>query len=122
MAFSGRLSQPVTLYRRAGESRGGTTQERYIPYRETGAAVRDESEREHDEHEAAAIEHGVYFTLRAQDLPTDGLIGWGGRFFRVRRIDRGDYRGRRMRVTAYEVRPRATIRQSEVDANGEIRI
>lgn len=122
MDFSGRLCQPVTIYRRAGETSGGTQAERYLPIRETGAAVRDESEREHDEHEAAATEHVLFFTLRRQEIPTDGLIGFDGGLYRIRRIDQGDRRGRRIRVTAFRVTPRATIRQSEVTEPGEVRI
>lgn len=122
MEFSGRLSQPVTIYKRAGVSAGGTKAERYLPLRETGAYVRDESTREHDEHEAALTEHVLYFTLRVQDVPSDGLIGWNGGYYRVKRVDRGDYRGRRMRVSAYRVEPRATIAQDEVLEDGEVRV
>lgn len=122
MDFSGRLGQPVTIYKRAGESAGGTKAERYLPVRKTGAYVREESEKEHDEHEAAMTEHVLYFTLRVQDVPDDGLIGFNGGLYRVKRIDRGDYRGRRMRVTAFMVKPRATIAQSEVLEDGEVRI
>lgn len=122
MDFSGRLSQKVTIYKRAGESAGGTKAERYLPIRETGAYVREESEKEHDEHEAAMTEHVLYFTLRVQDVPDDGLIGFNGGLYRVKRIDRGDYRSRRMRVTAFMAKPRATIAQSEVRESGEVRI
>lgn len=122
MDFSGRLNQPVVIYKRAGVSAGGTKAERYLPIRQTGAYVREESEREHDAHEAAMIEHVLYFTLRVQDVPEDGLIGFSGGLYRVRRIDRGDYRGKRMRVTAYRVKARATIAQDEVLEDGEVRI
>lgn len=122
MVFSGRLCQQVTIYRRVGESCGGTQGESYLPLRVTGAAVRDESSREWDEREAAEIEHVLTFTLRAQAIPTDGLIGFRGGLYRIRRIDSGDFRGRRIRVTAYRVTPRATLSQGEVREPGEIRI
>lgn len=122
MAFSTRLNQTVTIYKRAGETSGGTKAERYVPVRTVGAAVRDDSDREHDEHEAELIEDVRHFTLRRQDVPRDGLIGFDGGLYRIRRTDDGDHRTRRIRVTAYRVTPRATIAQDEVLEDGEVRI
>lgn len=122
MAFARRLRESVIIYERVGKSAGGKAPDEYRPLRTTGAAVRDESMHEYEAAEAADVEHVLVFTLRGQSIPSDGLIGWRGQLYRIRRIDQGDYAGRFMRVTAYNVKPRATLGHDEVSADGSVRI
>ena len=107
---AGDLRSEITLLERVGESAGGYDPDRYEAYAEVYAAVRDESDREYVEAEAAQVEHAVQFIIRWREyLPRDSRILFAGDVYELRHVDRYDHRGDYIKLRGVKVLPRATI-------------
>lgn len=106
-----RYRHTIRILRRAAdaEADGGYDADPYVPVATTSAHVRDESESEYAEAESARIAHALVFSLRARDVLSDDLIEFGGKPYRVRRVDRYDYGGREIRVRAEATGSRYTV-------------
>ena len=103
------LRHTIRVLRRAPGTAGGYGTDAYREAFVTSAGVRDESDREYNQSEAAGVAHTRLFTMRAREVLPDDVIVWHGREHEVRSVDAIQHDGRYVRVRAVETESRHTV-------------
>lgn len=110
------LRHTVRVLRRTAGTSGGYDADTYRQAFVTSAGVRDESDREYNQSEAAGVTHTRVFTMRAREILPDDLIVWHGREHEVGSVDAIRHDGRFVRVRAAETESRHRVVSDDGEA------